>query len=102
MSEEFENRLGEGKYGVQLLEIGMGILWVMVNGQCLMMLKDIVVVVDMLVFKVYCYLVSLIWVGLVEQDLMILCYDLGFFVFNIGFVVIDWLDCICFGLMVIV
>ena len=93
MSEELE-----GKHGVQSLEIGMGILRAMVNGQRSMMLKDIAAAADMPASKAHRYLVSLIRAGLVEQDPLTSRYDLGGFALNIGLVAIDRLDRVRLGL----
>lgn len=101
MSDESESRAGEGKHGVQSLEIGMGILRAMVNGQRSMMLKDIAAAADMPASKAHRYLVSLIRAGLVEQDPMSSRYDLGPFALNIGLVAIDRLDRIRLGLSAI-
>lgn len=101
MSEENEGRAGEGKHGVQSLEIGMGILRAMVNGQRSMMLKDIAAAAEMPASKAHRYLVSLIRAGLVEQDPMTSRYDLGPFALNIGLVAIDRLDRIRLGLAAI-
>ncbi len=96
MSDEME-----GKHGVQSLEIGMGILRAMVNGQRSMMLKDIAAAADMPASKAHRYLVSLIRAGLVEQDPLTSRYDLGTFALNIGLVAIDRLDRIRLGLSAI-
>src|SRR5690242_18365470 len=101
MNDESESRPGEGKHGVQSLEIGMGILRAMVNGQRSMMLKDIAAAADMPASKAHRYLVSLIRAGLVEQDPMSSRYDLGSFALNIGLVAIDRLDRIRLGLSAI-
>jgi len=96
MSDEME-----GKHGVQSLEIGMGILRAMVNGQRSMMLKEIAAAADMPASKAHRYLVSLIRSGLVEQDPLTSRYDLGPFALNIGLVAIDRLDRIRLGLAAI-
>lgn len=101
MREEAEGRNGEGKHGVQSLEIGMGILRAMVNGHRSMMLKDIAAAADMPASKAHRYLVSLIRAGLVEQDPMTSRYDLGPFALNIGLVAIDRLDRVRLGLSAI-
>jgi len=101
MSDESESRLGEGKHGVQSLEIGMGILRAMVRGQRSMMLKDIAAAAEMPPSKAHRYLVSLIRAGLVEQDPLTSRYDLGPFALNIGLVAIDRLDRIRIGLTAI-
>lgn len=101
MSEENEVRAGEGKHGVQSLEIGMSILRAMVRGQRSMMLKDIAAAADMPPSKAHRYLVSLIRAGLVEQDPMTSRYDIGPFALNIGLVAIDRLDRIRLGLAAI-
>ncbi len=101
MMEENESRAGEGKHGVQSLEIGMGILRAMVKGQRAMMLKDIAAAAEMPASKAHRYLVSLIRAGLVEQDPMTSRYDLGPFALNIGLVAIDRLDRIRLGLSAI-
>ena len=79
----------DGKHGVQSLEIGMGILRAMVNGQRSMMLKEIAAGADMPASKAHRYLVSLIRAGLVEQDPASSRYDLGPFALNIGLVALD-------------
>ena len=91
----------DGKHGVQSLEIGMGILGAMVNGQRAMMLKDIAAAADMPASKAHRYLVSLIRAGLVEQDPLTSRYDLGPFALNIGLVAIDRLDRVRLGLTAI-
>lgn len=91
----------EGKHGVQSLEIGMGILRAMMNGQRSMMLKDIAAAAEMPASKAHRYLVSLIRAGLVEQDPMTSRYDLGPFALNIGLVAIDRLDRVRLGLAAI-
>jgi len=96
MSDEME-----GKHGVQSLEIGMGLLRAMMNGQRSMMLKDIAAAADMPASKAHRYLVSLIRAGLVEQDPMTSRYDIGPFALNIGLVAIDRLDRIRLGLTAI-
>jgi DNA-binding IclR family transcriptional regulator len=96
MSEE-----GDGKHGVQSLEVGMGILRAMVRGQRSMMLKDIAAAADMPPSKAHRYLVSLIRAGLVEQDPATSRYDLGPFALNIGLVAIDRLDRVRLGLSAI-
>lgn len=101
MSEENDSRAGEGKHGVQSLEIGMGILRAMVNGHRSMMLKDIAAAADMPASKAHRYLVSLIRAGLVEQDPLTSRYDLGPFALNIGLVAIDRLDRVRLGLSAI-
>ena len=96
MSDELE-----GKHGVQSLEIGMGILRAMANGQRSMMLKDIAAAADMPASKAHRYLVSLIRAGLVDQDPMTSRYDLGTFALNLGLVALDRLDRVRLGLNVI-
>lgn len=96
MSEELE-----GKHGVQSLEIGMGILRAMANGQRSMMLKDIAAAADMPASKAHRYLVSLIRAGLVDQDPMTSRYDLGTFALNLGLVALDRLDRVRLGLSAI-
>ncbi len=91
----------DGKHGVQSLEIGMGILRAMVNGQRSMMLKEIAAGADMPASKAHRYLVSLIRAGLVEQDPASSRYDLGPFALNIGLVALDRLDRVRLGLNVI-
>ena len=82
----------DSKHGVQSLEIGMGILRAMMDGQRSMMLKDIAAAADMPASKAHRYLVSLIRAGLVEQDPMSSRYDLGPLALNLGLVALDRLD----------
>lgn len=107
MSREWEDssekagrdaRPGEGKHGVQSMEIGLHILQAMVNGHRAMMLKDIAAAAEMPASKVHRYLVSLIRGGLVEQDPLTSRYDLGPFALNLGLVAIDRLDRIRLGI----
>src|SRR5574343_1478981 len=91
----------DGKHGVQSLEIGMGILRAMVNGQRSMMLKEIAAGADMPASKAHRYLVSLIRAGLVEQDPASSRYDLGPFALNMGLVARDRLDRVRLGLNMI-
>lgn len=107
MSREWEDnsektgrdaRPGEGKHGVQSMEIGLHILQAMVNGHRAMMLKDIAATAEMPASKVHRYLVSLIRGGLVEQDPLTSRYDLGPFALNLGLVAIDRLDRIRLGI----
>ena len=93
MSDELE-----GKHGVQSLEIGMGILRAMADGQRSMMLKDIAAAADMPASKAHRYLVSLIRAGLVDQDPMTSRYDLGSFALSLGLVAVDRLDRVRLGL----
>lgn len=93
MSEELE-----GKHGVQSLEIGMGILRAMANGQRSMMLKDIAAAAEVPASKAHRYLVSLIRAGVVDQDPMTSRYDLGTFALNLGLVALDRLDRVRLGL----
>jgi len=88
----------DGKHGVQSLEIGMGILRAMVDGQRAMMLKEIAAAAEMPPSKAHRYLVSLIRAGLVEQDPMTSRYDLGPFAMMIGLVALDRLDRVRLGL----
>jgi len=94
-------RSGEGKHGVQSMEIGVRILQAMVTGHRSMMLKDIAAAAEMPASKVHRYLVSLIRGGLVEQDSLTSRYDLGPFALNIGLVAIDRLDRIRLGISAI-
>jgi DNA-binding IclR family transcriptional regulator len=96
MSDEMD-----GKHGVQSLEIGMGILRAIVNGQRSMMLKDIAVAAQMPPSKAHRYLVSLIRAGFVEQDPITSRYDLGPSALNVGLVAIDRLDRVRLGLTAI-
>lgn len=100
MNDDIESK-GEGKHGVQSLEIGMTILRAMVNGQRSMMLKDIAAAADMSPSKAHRYLVSLIRAGLVDQDPASSRYDLGAFALNLGLVALDRLDRVRLGLNVI-
>jgi DNA-binding IclR family transcriptional regulator len=101
MRDEAPTRSTEGKHGVQSMEVGMGLLRVMVNGQRSMALKDIAAAADMPAPKAHRYLVSLIRAGLVEQDPMTSRYDLGPFAMNIGLVAIDRMDRVRLGLQAI-
>ncbi len=101
MRDEISTRPSESRHGVQAMEVGMGVLRAMVNGQRSMALKDIAAAADMPAPKAHRYLVSLIRVGLVEQDPLTSRYDLGPFAMNIGLVAIDRMDRVRLGLQAI-
>jgi DNA-binding IclR family transcriptional regulator len=92
---------GDGKNGVQSLEIGMTIMRAISGGHRAMMLKDIAAAADMPASKVHRYIVSLVRSGLVEQDQMSSRYDLGPFALSLGLVAVDRLDRIKLGLSAI-
>lgn len=92
---------GDGKNGVQSLEIGMAILRAISGGHRSMMLKDIAAAADMPASKVHRYIVSLVRSGLVEQDPMSSRYDLGPFALSLGLVAVDRLDRVKLGLSAI-
>ncbi len=92
---------GEGKNGVQSLEIGMTILRAISGGHRSMMLKDIAAAADMSASKAHRYIVSLVRSGLVEQDPMTSRYDLGPFALSLGLVAVDRLDRVKLGLSAI-
>lgn len=94
-------RDGEGKNGVQSLEIGMTILRAISSGHRSMMLKDIAAAADMPASKAHRYIVSLVRSGLVEQDPMTSRYDLGPFALSLGLVAVDRLDRVKLGLSAI-
>ena len=95
------DRDGDGKNGVQSLEIGMSILRAISSGHRAMMLKDIAAAADMPASKVHRYIVSLVRSGLVEQDPMTSRYDLGPFALSLGLVAVDRLDRVKLGLSAI-
>jgi DNA-binding IclR family transcriptional regulator len=96
-----KDRDGDGKNGVQSLEIGMTILRAISSGHRSMMLKDIAAAADMPASKVHRYIVSLVRSGLVEQDPMTSRYDLGPFSLSLGLVAVDRLDRVKLGLSAI-
>lgn len=100
-TDDIATRDGDGKNGVQSLEIGMTILRAISDGHRAMMLKDIAAAVDMPPSKVHRYIVSLVRSGLVEQDPMSSRYDLGPFALSLGLVAVDRLDRIKLGLTAI-
>ena len=69
--------LKKGVHGVQSLEIGIGVLKVLMESGASLMLKEIAAAADMPSSKAHRYLVSLIRAGLVEQDPQNSKYDLG-------------------------
>lgn len=101
MRDETPSRNPESRHGVQAMEVGMGVLRAMVNGQRSMALKDIAAAAGMPAPKAHRYLVSLIRAGLVEQDPVTSRYDLGPFAMNIGLVAIDRMDRVRLGLQAI-
>lgn len=89
---------GEGKHGVQSIEIGMQVLRALAGGERAMMLKDIAAAAGMPASKAHRYLVSLIRAGMVEQDRQTSLYDLGPLALHVGLAAIDRLDRIQLGL----
>lgn len=78
-------------FGIQLIEVGFCLFDVLMSELCVMMLCDFVQCVGMSLVKVYCYLVSFLWFGVVLQDLVLGWYELGGFVLQMGFV---WFVCV--------
>lgn len=93
MSDELKN-----SHGVQSLEIGIGLLKVLVQSSSAMMLKDIALAADMPASKAHRYLVSLVRSGLVEQDNASSKYDLGPLAIPLGLAAVDRLDRVKLGL----
>ncbi len=91
----------DGKHGVQSIEIGLGLLRVMMKGHHSMMLKDIAAAAGMPASKAHRYLVSLIRAGLVEQNAGNGRYALGPFALNLGLVALNRLDRLQLGLQAI-
>jgi len=89
---------GEGKHGVQSIEIGMQVLRALAGGDRAMMLKDIAAAAGMPASKAHRYLVSLIRAGMVEQDRGTSLYDLGPLALHVGLAAIDRLDRVQLGL----
>ncbi|WP_221930827.1 IclR family transcriptional regulator [Telmatospirillum sp. J64-1] len=89
---------GEGKHGVQSIEIGMHVLRAVASGDRPMMLKEIAAVAGMPASKAHRYLVSLIRSGMVEQLPSTSRYELGPAALTIGLAAIDRLDRIQLGL----
>lgn len=88
----------KSSHGVQSLEIGVGVLKVLVESGAAMMLKDIAAAADMPASKAHRYLVSLVRSGLVEQDSQNLKYDLGPLAIPLGLAAVDRLDRVKLGL----
>jgi DNA-binding IclR family transcriptional regulator len=82
---------GDGKRGIQSMEIGIQILQAILNGHRGMMLKEIASAVGMPPSKVHRYLVSMVRTGLAQQESGTR-YDLGPLALNIGLVAADRLD----------
>lgn len=85
-------------HGVQSLEIGIGVLRVLVEAGAPLMLKEIAHAADIPASKAHRYMVSLVRVGLVEQDPATSKYDLGPFALNLGLAAVDRLDRVQLGL----
>ena len=88
----------KSSHGVQSLEIGVGVLKVLVESGSAMMLKEIAAAADMPASKAHRYLVSLVRSGLVEQDSENLKYDLGPLAIPLGLAAVDRLDRVKLGL----
>lgn len=93
MDEELKS-----SHGVQSLEIGIGVLKVLVESGTAMMLKDIAAAADMPPSKAHRYLVSLVRSGLVQQDSENSKYDLGPLAIPLGLAAVDRLDRVKLGL----
>ena len=88
----------KSSHGVQSLEIGIGVLKVLVESGSAMMLKEIATAADMPPSKAHRYLVSLVRSGLVEQDSGNSKYDLGPLAIPLGLAAVDRLDRVKLGL----
>jgi DNA-binding IclR family transcriptional regulator len=88
----------KSSHGVQSLEIGIGVLKVLVESGTAMMLKDIAAAADMPPSKAHRYLVSLVRSGLVQQDSDNAKYDLGPLAIPLGLAAVDRLDRVKLGL----
>lgn len=91
----------KGSHGVQSLEIGIGVLKVLVESGRAMMLKEIAAVAAIPPSKAHRYLVSLVRSGLVQQDTDNLKYDLGPLAIPLGLAAVDRLDRVKLGLICI-
>jgi DNA-binding IclR family transcriptional regulator len=83
---------------VQSLEIGIGVLKVLVESGSALMLKEIAAAADMPASKAHRYLVSLVRSGLVQQDRENAKYDLGPLAIPLGLAAVDRLDRVKLGL----
>ena len=88
----------KSSHGVQSLEIGVGVLKVLLESGSAMMLKEIAAAADMPAPKAHRYLVSLVRSGLVQQDSDNLKYDLGPLAIPLGLAAVDRLDRVKLGL----
>lgn len=88
----------KSSHGVQSLEIGIGVLKVLVESGAAMMLKEIAAAADMPASKAHRYLVSLVRSGLVQQDGENSKYDLGPLAIPLGLAAVDRLDRVKLGL----
>ena len=88
----------KSSHGVQSLEIGVGVLKVLLESGSAMMLKEIAAAADMPAPKAHRYLVSLVRSGLVQQDGDNLKYDLGPLAIPLGLAAVDRLDRVKLGL----
>jgi DNA-binding IclR family transcriptional regulator len=84
-------------HGVQSLEIGIGVLKVLLESGSALMLKEIAAAADMPASKAHRYLVSLVRSGLVQQDTNSK-YDLGPLAIPLGLAAVDRLDRVKLGL----
>jgi DNA-binding IclR family transcriptional regulator len=88
----------KSSHGVQSLEIGIGVLKVLVESGSALMLKEIAAAADMPASKAHRYLVSLVRSGLVQQDSENSKYDLGPLAIPLGLAAVDRLDRVKLGL----
>ena len=88
----------KSSHGVQSLEIGIGVLKVLVESGSALMLKEIAAAADMPASKAHRYLVSLVRSGLVQQDGENSKYDLGPLAIPLGLAAVDRLDRVKLGL----
>lgn len=95
MSDE-ENDVpdGDGRQGIQSIEVGVPLLRVLANHGGAMMLRDLARAAGMPAAKAHRYLVSFVRTGLVAQDPHTGRYDLGGFALDLGLASLARLDAV--------
>ncbi len=89
-----EEKDGDGRQGIQSIEVGVPLLRVLADHGAPMMLRDLANEAGMPAAKAHRYLVSFVRTGLVSQDAVSGRYDLGHFALDLGLASLARLDAV--------
>lgn len=92
--ESDEEARGDGRQGIQSIEVGVPLLAVLADHGGPMMLRDLAHAAGMAPAKAHRYLVSFMRTGLVAQDPVSGRYDLGTFALDLGLASLSRLDAV--------